>query len=167
MNPELIILLLAVIIGFLMFLYFVPINLWITAIFSGVKIELLELVFMRVRKSPVKDIVLSKIAAAKAGVPIKTVELETHALAGGNVTELTKALIKAKNEGIDVTLQELTATGLAGNDLMEFLEKSKSINRSKTQDLRQSISYKIMNDLTEDQVVELGRFLERMGGQNH
>ena len=28
------------------FLYFVPVNLWITAIFSGVKIGLLELVFM-------------------------------------------------------------------------------------------------------------------------
>lgn len=118
---------------------------------------------MRIRKSPVKEIVLAKIAADKVGVPIKTVELEAHALAGGDVTALTKAQIKAKKEGIEVTLQELTAQDLAGNDLMAFLEKSKSMNRSKTQDLRQSMSYKIMNDLTEDQVVELGKFLERMG----
>jgi hypothetical protein len=34
------------------FLYFVPINLWITAIFSGVRVGLFELVFMRIRKVP-------------------------------------------------------------------------------------------------------------------
>lgn len=147
----------------LMFLYFVPVNLWITAIFSGVKIELIQLVFMRIRKSPVKDIVNALIINTKAGVKITSTDLETHALAGGDVNALTKALIKAKKEGIEVTLQELTAQDLAGNDLMAFLEKSKSMNRSKTQDLRQSMSYKIMNDLTEDQVVELGKFLERMG----
>ena len=163
MNPNLLIILLCGTFFLLMFLYFVPVNLWITAIFSGVKIKLIELVFMRVRKSPVKEIVLAKIVADKSGVPIKTVELETHALAGGDVTALTRALIKAKKEGIEVTLLELTAQDLAGNDLMAFLEKSKSMNRSKTQDLRQSMSHKIMNDLTEDQVVELGKFLERMG----
>lgn len=121
---------------------------------------------MRIRKSPVKDIVNALIHCAKAGVLIKTDELETHALAGGDVTALTRALIKAKKEGIEVTLLELTAQDLAGNDLMEFLEKSKSMNRSKTQDLRQCMSHKIMNDLTEDQVVELGKFLERMGKIN-
>ncbi|WP_425391623.1 flotillin-like FloA family protein [Ekhidna sp.] len=35
-----------------LFLYFVPINLWLTALFAGVQLSILELVFMRIRKSP-------------------------------------------------------------------------------------------------------------------
>ncbi|HEY9048109.1 MAG TPA: flotillin-like FloA family protein, partial [Ohtaekwangia sp.] len=35
------------IILFFIFLYFVPVNLWITALFSGVRVGLFELVFMR------------------------------------------------------------------------------------------------------------------------
>ena len=34
------------------FLYFVPVNLWITALFSGVRVNLFELVFMRIRRVP-------------------------------------------------------------------------------------------------------------------
>ena len=41
------------------FLYFVPVNLWITARFSGVVIGLLELVFMRVRRVPPSIVVNS------------------------------------------------------------------------------------------------------------
>lgn len=41
------------------FLYFVPVNLWITAQFSGVRIGLLELVFMRVRRVPPSVVVNS------------------------------------------------------------------------------------------------------------
>ena len=53
------------------FLYFVPVNLWITAQFSGVRIGLLELVFMRVRRVPPSVVVNSLITATKAGLTIK------------------------------------------------------------------------------------------------
>ena len=52
--------LIAVIAGIIVlfvFLYFVPVNLWITAQFSNVRIGLLELVFMRIRKVPPSIIV--------------------------------------------------------------------------------------------------------------
>ena len=89
------------------FLYFVPVNLWITAIFSGVRIGLLELVFMRVRRVPPSIIVNSLITATKAGLVIKDEEsdpsrrlkgsdLETHFLAGGNVPLVIKALISSE-----------------------------------------------------------------------
>lgn len=109
-----------------------------------------------------KDIVDSLIQCTKAGVKITATDLETHALAGGDVKALTRALIKARLENIDVTYHELAAQDLAGNDLMEFLNKAKSMNRSKTQDLRLSITNKVLNELREEQVVELGKFLERM-----
>ena len=51
-SLGLIISVIAVIVGVFVFLYFVPINLWITAIFSGVRVGLLELIFMRIRKVP-------------------------------------------------------------------------------------------------------------------
>ncbi|MDX5436836.1 MAG: flotillin-like FloA family protein, partial [Pontibacter sp.] len=52
----------------IIFLYFVPISLWITALFSGVRVGLLELVFMRIRKVPPSLIVNSMINATKAGI---------------------------------------------------------------------------------------------------
>ncbi|MFM7194997.1 MAG: flotillin-like FloA family protein, partial [Bacteroidota bacterium] len=40
------------IIGFFMFLYFVPVGLWITAVFAGVRVTIGELIGMRIRKVP-------------------------------------------------------------------------------------------------------------------
>ncbi|MFM8347615.1 MAG: flotillin-like FloA family protein, partial [Bacteroidota bacterium] len=51
------------IIGFFMFLYFVPVGLWITAIFAGVRVTIGELIGMRIRKVPPGVIVNSLITA--------------------------------------------------------------------------------------------------------
>ena len=85
MDLTLILLLLAGIVAFFVFLYFVPVNLWITAIFSGVKIGLLELVFMRIRKVPPSIVVNSLITATKAGIII------TDETGGNNVKRSLKA----------------------------------------------------------------------------
>ena len=79
MNDLYPIILLAIIpISVLTFLYFVPLNLWITALFSGVRVGLFELVFMRIRKVPPNVIVESLITATKAGLQVSTSEIETH-----------------------------------------------------------------------------------------
>mgnify|MGYP001134787922 CR=1 FL=1 len=114
----------AVIIGFFVFLYFVPINLWITAIFSGVKVGLFELVFMRIRKVPPRIIVESMITATKAGLQLTTSELETHYLAGGNVPSVIKALISADKANINLTFKQATAIDLAGRDVFEAVQIS-------------------------------------------
>jgi uncharacterized protein YqfA (UPF0365 family) len=75
------------------FLYFVPVNLWITAIFSGVRIEIFELVFMRIRRVPPGLIVKNLIHLSKAGINVSTAELETHHLAGGNLDKVTRGMI--------------------------------------------------------------------------
>tara|TARA_B100000700_G_scaffold169202_1_gene186835 strand:- start:1058 stop:2074 length:1017 start_codon:yes stop_codon:yes gene_type:complete len=117
------------------FLYFVPVNLWITAIFSGVKIGLLELVFMRVRRVPPSIIVNSLITATKAGLVIKDEEdspsrrlkgsdLETHYLAGGNVPQVIKALISSEKANIQLTFKQSTAIDLAGRDVFEAVQIS-------------------------------------------
>ncbi len=131
---PLILLILAGIVGFFIFLYFVPINLWITAIFSGVRVGLLELVFMRIRKVPPSLIVNSLITATKAGLtrgeedgtrsPLRTQELETHYLAGGNVPQVIRALISADKANINLTFRQATAIDLAGRDVFEAVQMS-------------------------------------------
>tara|TARA_B100001146_G_scaffold210730_1_gene208781 strand:+ start:19974 stop:21002 length:1029 start_codon:yes stop_codon:yes gene_type:complete len=117
------------------FLYFVPVNLWITAQFSGVRIGLLELVFMRVRRVPPSVVVNSLITATKAGLTIKDdihtssrklqgPDLETHYLAGGNVLQVITALISAEKANIDLTFKQATAIDLAGRDVFEAVTMS-------------------------------------------
>jgi len=112
------------IIVLLILLYFIPVNLWITAIFSGVKVGLLELVFMRIRKVPPSIIVNSMITATKAGLKVTTQELETHYLAGGNVGSVIKALISADKANINLSFQQATAIDLAGRDVFEAVQIS-------------------------------------------
>jgi uncharacterized protein YqfA (UPF0365 family) len=106
-------------VGIFSFLYFVPINLWITALFSGVKVGLFELIFMRIRRVPPRLIVEALITSTKAGLKLTTSELETHYLAGGNVPLVIKSLISADKANIDMSYKQATAIDLAGRDVLE------------------------------------------------
>lgn len=119
-----IVIVIAAIILLFIFLYFVPLNLWITAIFSGVRISLLELVFMRIRKVPPGLVVNSMITATKAGLHITSSELETHYLAGGHVPSVIKALISADKANINLSFKQATAIDLAGRDVLEAVQMS-------------------------------------------
>jgi uncharacterized protein YqfA (UPF0365 family) len=112
------------IILFFIFLYFVPVNLWITALFSGVRVGLLELVFMRIRKVPPRVVVDSLITATKAGLKLTSNELETHFLAGGNVPNVIRALISADKANISLTFKQATAIDLAGRDVFQAVQIS-------------------------------------------
>ncbi|AHM62604.1 hypothetical protein D770_21785 [Flammeovirgaceae bacterium 311] len=115
----------AIVVAIMIFFYFVPINLWITARFSGVRINLFELVFMRIRKVSPRLIVESLITAQKAGLSeITSSELETHYLAGGNVPTVIKALISADKANIRLTFKQATAIDLAGRDVFEAVQIS-------------------------------------------
>lgn len=112
------------IIGFFMFLYFVPVGLWITAIFAGVRVTIGELIGMRIRKVPPGIIVNSLITAIKAGLNVTTRELETHFLAGGDVPNVIRALISAQKANINLSFQQATAINLAGRDVFEAVQIS-------------------------------------------
>lgn len=106
------------------FLYFVPVNLWITAQFSNVRVGLLELVFMRIRKVPPRIVVDAMITATKAGLDLTTTDLETHYLAGGNVPTVIKALISADKANISLEFKQATAIDLAGRDVFQAVQIS-------------------------------------------
>ncbi len=112
------------IIGFFIFIYFVPVGLWITARFSNVNVGLIELMLMRIRKVPPGIIVNSMITATKAGLTITTRELETHYLAGGHVPSVIKALISADKANINLSFKQATAIDLAGRDVFEAVQIS-------------------------------------------
>jgi uncharacterized protein YqfA (UPF0365 family) len=124
MEIMTILLLFVGIIGFFLFFYFIPVGLWVTAIFSKVRVTLGELVGMRFRKVPPGIIVNSLITATKAGVPLTTSELETHYLAGGNVQNVIMALISADKANIGLDFKQATAIDLAGRDVMEAVQIS-------------------------------------------
>ncbi|MCG8384884.1 MAG: flotillin-like protein FloA [Cytophagales bacterium] len=112
------------IVGLLLFFYFIPVGLWITAIFSGVRVTLGELIGMRFRKVPPSIVVNSLITATKAGLQQTTRELETHFLAGGNVPNVIRALISADKANIELSFNQATAIDLAGRDVFEAVQIS-------------------------------------------
>ena len=114
-----------VIIFFALFTYFVPIGLWITAYFAGVKVSMFkDLVGMRLRKVPPLYIVRPMISATKAGLEVGLDRMEAHFLAGGNVDAVIKALISADKANIDLTFERATAIDLAGRDVLEAVRVS-------------------------------------------
>ena len=106
------------------FLHFVPIGLWITALFSGVRVGMGTLIGMRLRKVNPADIVRPYISASKAGLDLDVGQMEAHYLAGGNVGRVVTALISADRANIDLPWQRATAIDLAGRDVLEAVQVS-------------------------------------------
>jgi len=104
--------------------YFIPVGLWFTALLSGVRISLLQLVFMRWRKIPPQVIVRSMISSTKAGLKLLRNDLEAHYLAGGHVQDVVNALISADKANMDITFKTATAIDLAGRDVLEAVQMS-------------------------------------------
>lgn len=115
----------AAVVLFFIFLYYVPILLWFSALVSGVRTSLLQLVLMRIRKVPPPIIIRAMIEAHKAGLKgIKRDDLEAHYLAGGHVEQVVHALVSASKANIDLTFQMATAIDLAGRDVFEAVQMS-------------------------------------------
>ncbi len=104
--------------------YILPVNLWFTAQLSGVKVNLLNLVLMRLRRVPPSLVVNAMITSTKAGLNITSNEIETHYLAGGHVNNVIKSLISADKANIPLDFKLATAIDLAGRDVFEAVQLS-------------------------------------------
>jgi uncharacterized protein YqfA (UPF0365 family) len=122
--PILLLFAAGIIIFIFLFLYFVPVNLWITAVFSGVRISIMNLILMRLRKVPPSVVVNALITSTKAGLNVTANEIETHYLAGGHVNNVIKALISADKANIPLTFKMATAIDLAGRDVADAVQLS-------------------------------------------
>jgi uncharacterized protein YqfA (UPF0365 family) len=124
-NPAyLIVIVIGSIIALFLLLYILPVNLWFTAQLSGVRINLLNLVLMRLRKVSPSLVVNAMITSTKAGLNITSNEIETHYLAGGNVNNVIKALISADKANIPLDFKLATAIDLAGRDVFDAVQLS-------------------------------------------
>ncbi|MCF8259086.1 MAG: flotillin-like protein FloA [Flavobacteriales bacterium] len=107
-----------------LFFYYVPIGLWITAIFSNVPVSIASLIGMRFRKVPPDIIVGGMINATKAGLKVDRDAMEAHYLAGGNVQKVINALISADKANIPLDFNMATAIDLAGRDVLLAVQMS-------------------------------------------
>ncbi|MEG0268381.1 MAG: flotillin-like protein FloA [Carnobacterium sp.] len=107
-----------------MFFRFVPVGLWVTAYFSGVKVSIGTLVGMRLRRVAPQNIIRPLIKATKAGLEININELEAHYLAGGDINQVIDALIAAQRANIDLVFKQAAAIDLAGRNVFEAVQVS-------------------------------------------
>jgi uncharacterized protein YqfA (UPF0365 family) len=124
-GPAAILIVVAALFFLILFLYFIPLGLWITALSSGVHVRIFsDLVGMRLRKVPPDVIIRSKITALKAGIPVDIPRLEAHYMAGGNVPRVVNALISAGKANIELGFDRAAAIDLAGRDVLEAVKLS-------------------------------------------
>lgn len=105
-------------------LYFIPVGLWITAIFSGVRVRIATLIGMRLRKVPPGQIIRPLISATKAEIDLQIGQMEAHFLAGGDVGRVVDALISADRANIELPWKRATAIDLAGRDVLQAVQMS-------------------------------------------
>lgn len=113
-----------IIILLILFFTFVPVGLWITAFFSGVRIKISTLIGMRLRRVVPSRIVNPMIKATKGGLDLDIDEVEAHYLAGGNVNTLVDALIAAQRANIPLIFERAAAIDLAGRNVLEAVQVS-------------------------------------------
>ncbi len=106
------------------FLHFVPIGLWISALAADVHVGIFTLIGMRMRRVPPSKIVMPLIKANKAGLNVNVNQLEAHYLAGGNVDKVVDALIASQRAEIGLPFERAAAIDLAGRDVLEAVQMS-------------------------------------------
>ena len=107
-----------------LFLHFVPIGLWISAMAAGVSVGIVNLIGMRLRRVIPSKIILPLVKANKAGLDVNVNQLEAHYLAGGDVDRVVDALIAAHRATMSLTFERACAIDLAGRDVFEAVQMS-------------------------------------------
>ena len=113
-----------VFIALIMFLYYVPVGLWIQTVAAGVPLSIGALVRMRIIKIPPSLIVNNLVRARKAGLALTVEQMQSHYLAGGNVENVVLAMIAAQRAQIPLEWQRAAAIDLAGRNVLEALQTS-------------------------------------------
>ena len=125
-NPSImsVLLLFGVVLLLFMLAWAVPVRLWVSAIFSGVRVGLGTLVGMRLRRVNPSQVILPLISANKAGLNLNVSDLEAHYLARGHVDRVVQALISADKANLGISFKQAAAIDLAGRDVLEAVRVS-------------------------------------------
>lgn len=113
-----------VIVFLIVFLTFIPLGLWISALAANVRVSIVNLIGMRLRRVVPNKIILPLVKATKAGLELNINQLEAHYLAGGNVDKVVEALIAAHRADIFLPFEKAAAIDLAGRNVLEAVKMS-------------------------------------------
>jgi uncharacterized protein YqfA (UPF0365 family) len=114
----------AIVVSIWLLFVYIPVGLWFSALVSGVRVSLVQLVLMRWRNVPPKAIVNAMITSKKAGLDLKRDDLEAHYLAGGKIKNVVEALISADKANMGLDFKTATAIDLAGRDVFQAVQMS-------------------------------------------
>src|SRR5271165_255925 len=123
-SVGLFIIVLLLIIAFFVFLYYVPLGLWVRAAAAGVRLGIFSLFRMRVIGIPPSVIVDSLIMARKAGIDVNDSQLQAQYLSGGHLDRVVLALIAAQRAQIPLEWQRACAIALAGRNPLDAVQTS-------------------------------------------
>ena len=126
----------ALVVGFIVYLCFVPIKCYFTAMFAGAYIPTFKLISIKNRKLNVADITAAYCLVKKSKLSISLAQLESLALSGGNIDEVIKALNLAKNSGIELGLCLASAIELSTKNVYEVVSNAITSKLIEIDDIR-------------------------------
>ncbi|MCF7849045.1 MAG: flotillin-like protein FloA [Kiritimatiellales bacterium] len=100
------------------------IDLWVRAMFADAPVRIRDLIGMKLRRVPPRQIVLVYVSAIKAGLDFTTDMLEAHYLAGGSIQNVVRAMIAADKANINLKFQQAAAIDLAGRNIVDAVQTS-------------------------------------------
>lgn len=86
---------------------------------SGIHISMIELIFMKFRRLPVKAIIEGLIIANKANLKVDKTELEIFALSKGNISNVINGMVVADKNNLNLSFQNATAAYYMGLDIVQ------------------------------------------------
>lgn len=119
-----IVIILIIVVALVIIFSFIPLGLWISALASGVRVSIIQLIGMRLRKVSPARIIRPQIMATKAGLKLSIDKMEGHLLAGGKVDRVVHALIASQRAGIELGFERACAIDLAGRDVLAAVKMS-------------------------------------------
>ena len=106
------------------FLTIFPVGLWFKALISGVHVNLMSLIGMRLRGINPSRVVLPLIQASKAGLNLDVNKMESLVLAKGNLDRVVNAMVAAQSANIPLEFDSCRAIDLAGRNVLEAVQMS-------------------------------------------
>ncbi|MBK6283652.1 MAG: flotillin-like FloA family protein [Draconibacterium sp.] len=112
----------AIILIILFLMFYIPFGLWFAATISGVKISVFQLILMKVRKSPIQEIVKGLIVSEKGGLNLNREELEAFRLTGGNIQNVVNGMVAAKKAGLKLSFKNAAKADSQGIDILKAVK---------------------------------------------
>ena len=94
---------------------------WLIARRAGMPISMTDLIGMRLRRTPVRQVIEAAAAARKAGIDVSISQIEVHYLCGGDGRTLVDACVALRRAGKPADWSSLVACDLAGRDVMAII----------------------------------------------